>query len=138
MLENLHLGILIAAVGVIAYADHQALRYLNGTHPVLDRRRTMILHHAVWILLAGMILTGVALAWRGLGFYLAVPAFQLKLFFVGILVVNSFVITRIMPHAFAVPFAQLPAAQKRAMFVSGLASGTGWVGAIALGLYLFF
>lgn len=138
MLENLHIGILLVAVGIIAYADHQALGYLRGTHPVLDKRRTMILHHAVWALLGGMILTGLALAWRGLGFYLTVPAFQLKLFFVGILVVNSFVITRIMQHAFITPFAQLSSAQRRMMFVSGLASGIGWVGAIALGLYLFF
>lgn len=136
-MEELHVGILIIAACVIVYADHEAYLYLSGRVPLLDRRRTTMLHHAVWALLAGMILTGTLLASRSWSYFLSDPLFVLKLCLVGLLVANSFVINALMAHAFEVPFAQLSAARRRALIASGAASAIGWIGAASLGLYLF-
>lgn len=137
MLETLHVGILILAGGVILFADHDALGYLRGKTPLLDKRRTMAFHHAVWVLLAGMIATGALMAYPQWSDLWAEPLFRLKLCFVGILLINSFAITALMPVAFTTPFADLPSRRKAMLFVSGAASGLGWLGAIAIGLYLF-
>lgn len=137
MLGTLHVGILLVAAVVILYADHQAFEYLRGKVQVLDKRRTMMLHHAVWVLLAGMILTGVLMTYSFWGDLWALSEFRLKMFFVGALVVNSLFIHTFMHDAFTVPFTQLPRSRKYAMVASGAVSALGWLGAAGMGLYLF-
>jgi hypothetical protein len=91
----------------------------------------------VWVLLFGMIITGVLMAYPQWGDLWPEPLFRLKLSLVGLLFLNSFAITAIMPAAFETPFASLSRSHQTHMLISGAVSGLSWVGAIAIGLYLF-
>jgi cytochrome b subunit of formate dehydrogenase len=137
MLETLHIAILVLAGGVILFADHEAFGYLTGKTPILDRARTMLLHRLVWVLLFGMIITGVLMAYPQWSDLWPEPLFRLKLAFVVLLFTNSFVINAFMSHAFATPFRELPRSFKVLLIVSGGASALGWLGAAGIGLYLF-
>lgn len=138
MLAWLHIGIIVVTVCVVLYADHHAFRYLLGRERALDKSTTLRLHYTVWALLAGMLITGTALVWQGWAYYFSIPEFKLKLFFVAVLVVNSFVITSIMHAAFETPFAELPRSRQASFLLSGAVSTLGWAGAIATALYLFW
>lgn len=137
MLQTLHVGILIVAAVVILFADHEAFGYLSGRTPLLDRRRTMVLHHVVWVLLAGMIATGLSMAVPVWDYLWPEPLFRLKLAFVGVLILNSLVINALMSHAFETPFRELSRARQLLLFASGAASTIGWLGAAGVGLYVF-
>ena len=132
-----HLFGLAVSVVLIILADGYAMSWLRGKRETLSLAKLKKIHYAITASLGLMILSGLYMFWPARSDYLSLPLFKLKLFFVGILVINSFLIGRLMEVASQKPFRELSGVEKRKIFVSGVASAIGWAGAIFLGFYIF-
>ncbi|MBU6310483.1 hypothetical protein KGO06_00920 [Patescibacteria group bacterium] len=130
---TLHLAILVATVCGIVWADYLGWRYFRGEVVTLDRRVVSRLHTFVWFGLVGMVLSGAYLAYDRVAYLSGLPSFWLKMAFVLLLIVNSFVIHWLMQRAFEKPFAALPRHEQFLLMLSGAASTLGWVGAALIG-----
>jgi len=134
-MEELHLGILIVTILAIVWADHEGVAYMRGTKPTLDATHIQRVHWGISAGLLGMILTGALMVYPSWSFYASDPVFQLKMAFVGVLVINGIFIGKLMHVATQTPFAQLSSSQKTKLFISGGASATGWIGAFIIGMF---
>lgn len=132
----IHLGALLCAAVVVAIADHEALSWLRGKKETLSLKRLRILHAAVWVALIVLIASGAAMAWGMLTYLTGTAAFWIKMFFVLVLVVNSFFIGACMNVAAEKPFVALSKNERVPLFVSGAASAIGWVGAFVSALFM--
>jgi hypothetical protein len=134
-MSGLHVTILLATVVAILWSDHMGLAYMRGTTQTLNPIAVRRLHYAVWAGLIGMIITGIIMVAPAWGFFATDPVFWTKMFFVGVLVLNSFFIHSVMHVATTTPFAQLTNGQKTKLVASGAASAIGWLGAIIIGMF---
>jgi hypothetical protein len=134
-MEEVHLAVLLLTVVAIVWADHLGFQYFRGTRQTLPAHVVRGLHVAVAVGLAGMIGTGAWMALDRWGYLSTQPVFWLKLFFVGVLVVNALFITRLMQKATHTPFASLLPQERIVLFVSGALSTIGWVSAAVIGLF---
>jgi hypothetical protein len=135
-LEQMHVAILAITAVAIAIADHHGFQYVRGIVPLLDARRTAILHYIVWIGLLGMIATGALLVAPAFAYYASETVFLVKMCMVLALVINGVAIGILSRHAYRTPFAQLASTTKRALFVSGAISTTCWIGAAIIGFFV--
>lgn len=134
----IHIGACVSAILTIALADKQALSWVRGTKMTLDRMRLVRYHRITWACLIILIGTGIVLLYPLRDFLLGSPVFYLKIVFVSILFVNGFVIGRLMNIAADRSFASLSLRKRIPLFLSGIASSVGWVGAVMMALFLFF
>ena len=132
---QIHLTIFLVTAVFILYSDHLAFQYLRGKLETVPTRRGRSLHYIVLAGLIGMILSGAYMAYPAWEYYIALPEFQLKMAFVGILVMNSFFISRFLLVARATPFRDVPKNEKLKFYASGVASAVGWVGAAVIGYF---
>ena len=135
-LVSIHVGALFLLIPVILFADHEGFSWIRGKKETLNPKVMTILHRLVWIGLGVMILTGMILAWPLRDYLSNTPAFYIKMFFVFVLVVNSFFINRFMRVALERPYVSLTQEERRPLFISGAVSTISWVGAViaALGM----
>lgn len=132
-MTTLHLFFLaISAVFVLA-ADAHAFAYLRGTPPLLPGRSMGLISAGVWTGIIGLAASGAVMFWPDREYYLAEPAFLVKMAFVAALIVNGLAVIAVTKRAASVPFASLPPAWKAAMILSGGVSSAGWIGAAAIG-----
>jgi hypothetical protein len=134
-MEEVHLAILACTAVAILWADHMGFQYFRGTKQVLPLATVKRLHYAVWAGLIGMLVTGGIMASDRLTYLLAEPAFLAKMFFVGVLVVNSFFIATLLRKATEVPFVSLAQSDKVKLCISGGASTIAWVSAAVIGMF---
>lgn len=133
----IHLLILAVTVIGIVLADKYGLSWVRGTTPTLDSKKLNRYHWWVGIGLAGMILTGAAMAsGRPEDFNAQNYAFVAKLAFVGILVVNAFVIGALSKVATTRTYASLSTKEKIPLYLSAAASAIGWIGAITFAFFI--
>lgn len=132
---EVHLWILIVTAVAILISDYHGHAYVRGTMLLLPKRRMQWLHRIVWIGLLGMIGTGLYMAYPALSYYLAKPAFIVKMGFVAVLVINATLIGKLLSVASERPFAVLTADEKKKLFISGALSSICWVGAATIGLF---
>lgn len=134
-MEEVHLAILAITAIAILWANHEGLWYMLGKKQTLDATRMDRLHKAVFAGFWGMVITGAIMVWPGFSYYSADPAFQLKMVFVLMVLLNGFFIGTVMHTATHTPFAQLTSTQKTKLLLSGAASATGWIGAFIIGMF---
>ncbi|MDB5225189.1 MAG: hypothetical protein JWL87_141 [Candidatus Adlerbacteria bacterium] len=130
-------GLALAALGML-YADSQALAWLRGKKDVLLHQHILRAHHVVSVALSLIILTGLILFWPMRDYLLGQPLFWMKMAFVGALVINAFVIEKLMHLPTRGSFASLTKKQKIPLMLSGAVSAASWVGAAILALVLFW
>lgn len=135
-LVDVHLAVLAITALVILYSDHQGFGYFRGKKALLSPRFVHYSHWIVWVGLVAMIATGVGLVIPSWQVYLMDPAFQLKIGFVVVLVVNGFAIGKLAQVASVKPFALLPKREKRTLMISGSLSVIGWVSSSFIGYFL--
>lgn len=135
-LVSVHVGILFATVGVILFADKEAISWVLGKKEVLKENRIKTLHTLMWFGLLGMVTTGVFLFWPLKPYLLTQPVFFIKMFFVLVLVINGFFIGKLMGIATQRRYKDLGRKEKIPLFISGAISTVAWVGAIIGGLSL--
>ncbi len=132
-----HILILLATLYFIARSDWLGLQWMRGVKPTLELATLKKYHRNVSIGLVLMVLTGGTMAYFGLQRgAINLPALYVKLAFVAVLIVNSFVIGSHMKRASEVPFASLSANEKLMLYISGAASTLGWLGAIAAAFFI--
>ncbi len=121
---------------VIAYSDHQGYLYFRGKKRTLSMTFVEWSHRLVWIGLLLIIVTGAALALPAYEYYLTVPAFYVKIGFVGVLVMNAFAIGALAKKASITPFSELSAEERKTLFISGALSFCCWIGAATIGFFI--
>jgi hypothetical protein len=133
--ETLHLTALALTVLVIFYADHEGFQYFRGKKPLLSKKSVTWAHRLVWTGLILMILSGIGLVLPQWEYTLQEPSFYVKMGFVLVLVMNSFVIGKLAHVAVDRRFDELSSDIQKTLIVSGVLSGVGWVGAAIIGFF---
>lgn len=121
---------------LVLFADEQGLVWMLGKKERLSPRRIHLLHVLVSVGLAGIITTGVLMVLPWPEYYLTQMTFQIKMGFVGVLIVNAFFIGHLSHVATTRTFKNVPLTQRALILTSGTVSALGWLGAIVCGLLL--
>ncbi len=124
-------------LGVTAIADKDALYWVRGKKVTLDPRTVHAYHVLIWTGLVALVVTGSILFYPMRAHLLGNLLFDIKLIFVAMLMLNAFLIRRVMDLALEHPFAALDNADKRALFASGVISVFSWTCAAAIAFYMF-
>ncbi|MES2014692.1 MAG: hypothetical protein V4437_02660 [Patescibacteria group bacterium] len=133
----LHITFVFFSVGVILLADKEGFAWIRGKKETLNPKRLHLLHVLTWTGLLALIASGAILFLPRAKFLLTEPLFIIKMLFVAVLVVNAFLIGRLMHVATVRSFRTLAFSEKIQLFVSGAISTVSWAGVIVLALYLF-
>lgn len=123
----IHLVAFFVNAACVVSADTIGLMWMRGMRDTLNTPLIRWLHWCVWAGLAVSIVSGIALFKEASSYLLSQPAFLVKVGFVAVLVVNSFVISHHLRAAGREPWRALPVGTKRAMLVSAGISFLSWV-----------
>lgn len=132
-----HIIFVLFSVGVIFFADKEGFAWIRGKKETLDPKRLHVLHVLMWTGLLLLIASGLTLFLPQAQFLLREPFFIMKMLFVVVLIVNAFLIGRLMHVATVRSFRSLALKEKIQLFASGAISTMSWAGAILIALYLF-
>ncbi len=125
-------------IALIALADKEAFAWVRGKKQVLDKSLLHNIHVLTWMALLTLTITGAILFYPRWDYLLTQPLFLIKLLFVAVLFVNAILIGRLMEAATHRPFAELRWSEKLQLLASGGISFMAWLGALVLGLILFY
>ena len=132
----IHIGAFVITIIAVIIADLQALLWVIGKLSTLKRRPINVLHHMVSVGLFVSVSTGVFLFWPLREYLVTVETFWIKMVFVAVLIINSFVIARHMHVPTTQTFASLSAAQRRPLLMSGAVSAISWITVFVAALLL--
>lgn len=124
----IHIGAFFLTIAGVIAADIYGLRWISGHKQTLNEKTLHRLHLYVAHGLVAAITSGAIMFYPVADYLLTDPAFQLKMFLVLALVVNSFVIGKHMLLASSTPFKTLPNKTKITLVASGLVSSSAWIG----------
>lgn len=131
-----HVAILILTALIILRSDHLGYNWIRGQKKTLDKKVISQLHMYVWIGLALMIATGATLAYPLREYLLTNPRFYVKMWYVGMLVINGVAIGALSQIATTVEYRNVPKKQKITFLAVGAISTICWLGAILGGIFL--
>jgi hypothetical protein len=131
----LHLIALTYAAWNIVHADHMGLMWMRGKIQKLDSKLVTKYHKGTWIGLIFAILTGT-LAFFSARPFIVYPQFYIKMTFVAILIINSFVIGNLSKIPSEKTFLSLSTREKTPLFISGGLSTISWIGAAIMALFI--
>jgi hypothetical protein len=103
---------------------------------MLQRKRLTILHDVVGVGLVVSITSGFILFLPLREYLVTVEAFWVKLAFVLVLIINSFVIARHLHIPTSRTFVSLTKRERRPLLISGAASAVSWAAVFASALLL--
>lgn len=132
-----HILVLCYTVVYIAFSDREAFAWLTGKKETLDGATILKYHHRVLVGLCLMIATGLYMFWPMRTFLLGSTAFQFKMLFVAVLLINSFIIGSLIKVATTRSYRSLSAQEKVPLFISGTVSTISWLGAAIFAFFLF-
>lgn len=143
MIENLfplilmlHIGTLFVIGGLMLATDFSVLKWIQGSLPMLPHQKTLRLHRFIWGGLITLLITGILLFYPYKDFLVTLTAFRIKIAFVGLLILNSFYIGKVLPLGTTQTFISLSPSQKTNLFISGSMSVVCWIGATITGMML--
>lgn len=132
----LHIGILLFIIWNIYKADHMGFYWILGKIEKLNASIVKKYHRNIFFGLIGMVITGI-------GLYIPLreklsgsTAFKIKMAFVIVLFINSFVIYRFMPIASEKKHSELSMKEKLPLMMSSVISTLSWVGALIAVMFL--
>jgi hypothetical protein len=131
-----HLTILTLTGALILFSDWMAFTWWSGRVQTLDLKTLTRAHYGVAAGLTLMILTGSFMALGRVDELLYNPAFWIKMTFVGILIINSFVIGSHLKTVTSKPYVALSDSERMWILISGAVSTIGWLGTITAALFL--
>lgn len=139
-MEDIFLPLHLLTLAFVAWnvfrADHLGLSWMRGKVMVLDVAKVGKYHKNIWIGLGLMVFTGLFLFWPLSEYLLTRPQFYMKMWFVGVLVINGLAIGRLNKIAQVKAFSALTSKEKLPLLMSGIISTLGWLGAALGGLFL--
>lgn len=136
VLLPVHVGILLFIFWNIFKADHSAFSWIRGKVNTLNAVKMKKLHDNVFYGLIGMTITGIGLYLPLQEKLSASPAFKIKMAFVAVLFINSFVIYKLMPTASEKKYSELSTKEKLPLLISGVVSTLSWIGALIAVMFL--
>lgn len=131
-----HLLSLVFVAWNMFSADKLVFAWFRGALQTVDADRIRTYHNRMWIGLLLMIITGMLLFLPQRETLLQTPAFFVKMFFVGLLVINGFVIGELSRVVSKKPYSSLTKKEKIPLLLSGGVSLVGWLGAVILAFFL--
>ncbi|MDI9325470.1 MAG: hypothetical protein QM526_01645 [Alphaproteobacteria bacterium] len=133
----IHIVALIIVIITIIRADIYMAAWVTKRTIVLSHLTIKKIHEITSWLLIIMILSGATMVWNisPLYFFLN-PLFLLKMFFVLCLIINSFVIGRLMRIVTEKTFARTTKQERMSLFISGGVSVLSWVSTIFLAFFI--
>ena len=132
----IHIGAFIVTITAVVIADLHALLWVLGKISMLQRKRLTILHDVVGVGLVVSITSGFILFLPLREYLVTVEAFWVKLAFVLVLIINSFVIARHLHIPTSRTFVSLTKRERRPLLISGAASAVSWAAVFASALLL--
>jgi len=132
----LHIGAFIVTITAVIIADLQALLWVRGRLLTLQGSRLKVLHNVISTGLLVSITSGFLMFLPLRGYLVTVEAFWVKMAFVGVLIINGFVIARHMHIPTTRTFSSLSKKERRPLFLSGAASGVSWIAVFVSALLL--
>ena len=132
----IHIGAFILTITAVIIADLHALLWARGKLPLLESRRLQMLHNAVSTGLLVSITSGFIMFLPLREYLVTVEAFWVKLAFVLVLIINSFVIARHMHVPTSRTFTSLTKQERRPLLISGAVSTISWIIVFASALLL--
>ncbi len=137
MILPFHILSLLVTLYFIVRSDLLAVQWVRGKSPMLDLDRLKRYHYAVAVGLIAMIITGVSMAIPAVNSgSIYTTSLAIKLSFVALLIVNSFVINKHLVIPSKKKFVELSNREKYILFASGAASTIGWLGALIAAFFL--
>lgn len=127
---TLHIATALCLLATVLFSDLKALLWMRGKVNTLPYKLLVRLHQIVYGGLVVMLTTGLYMFWPVQSYLLTQPAFQLKMLFVFLLLINSILIGKHLRLASTSSFRELAAKQKFLLLFSGAVSFTSWVGAL--------
>ena len=127
---TIHIITALCLLATVLFSDFKALLWMRGKVETLPHKLLVRLHHVVYGGLVVMLATGLYMFWPVQSYLLTQPAFQLKMLFVFLLLINSIFIGKHLRLASTNSFTDLTSKQQFTLFFSGAVSFTAWVGAL--------
>jgi hypothetical protein len=131
-----HILSLCFVAWTIFLSEREALAWFREEKETLDKEKLQKYHRRMWVGLVFMIATGSVLFWPDRDILPSIHAFQLKMFFVFCLLLNAFVLGKLMPIAAARSYKSLSRKEKMPLMVSGGISLLCWLGAFISAFFL--
>lgn len=131
----IHIISLIYTMFNVAKADHMGFKWISGRVSVLDEKKVSKYHKGAWIGLILMIVTG-SLIFSVVKANILYPQFYIKMGFVGALIVNGFVIGKLLKTSTKKSFASLSMQERIPFVLSGAVSTISWLGAATMALFI--
>lgn len=131
-----HISAFVVTIVAVVLADLYALLWAIGKCPTLHRRYVVGLHYIVGTGLVTSIVSGVLMFWPLREYLITVEAFWVKIVFVVVLIINSFVISSHMYIPTTQTFSSLSPKERRPLLLSGAVSAISWITVFAAALLL--
>jgi hypothetical protein len=131
-----HIGAFVVTITGVILADLYALLWVIGKFPTLQSRYLTGLHYVVGTGLLVSITSGFLMFWPLREYLVTVEAFWVKVVFVMVLIINSFVISAHMHIHTTQTFSSLSKTQRLPLFLSGATSAISWVTVFVAALLL--
>jgi hypothetical protein len=135
-IKFLHIIFIVITIAMVLYTDEQALSWVLGRKQYLDAKRVALLHRAIALGLAALLVTGGLMYAQAAPAYLSNPTFIVKMVAIAALILNTYAISRFAPVATVRTFKELSSAQRMPLLVSGVVSFVGWAATVLAGLFL--
>lgn len=120
----------------IVLADREAFAWMRGTKQTLNLKTLLRYHRMVYVGLGLMILTGATMFTLAYDELIVSPAFYVKMTFVGILIINSFFVGKLLPVAATRAYASLTKEERWPLMRSAIISTACWVGAAVTAFFI--
>lgn len=131
----LHILSLVYAAWNILHADHMGFNWMRGKVEKLDTLTVAKYHRGTWVGLILAIITGI-LAFLSVRSEIIYPQFYVKIGFVSVIVINSFLIGSLSKIPTRKTFDSLSKKEKLPLILSGGFSFLSWGGALIMALFI--
>ena len=132
----IHIGAFVITITAVIIADLHALLWVLGKLPTLQKSRIAAMHYIVSTGLMVSVTSGFLLFLPLSKYLVTVEAFWVKMAFVAVLIINSFVIARHMNTPATRTFLSLTKQERLPLVISGAASAISWIMVFASALLL--
>jgi hypothetical protein len=135
-LLQIHLTAVFTTLALVIISDLHGLLWVLGKMETLPKKRMELFHRAVWVGLITVMTAGFSMFIFSPEYLLSLPAFQFKVIFILMLIINAFFIGKHLQVAHDRAFASLTSKEKATLLVSGAVSTLGWIGAYTCAQFL--
>jgi len=135
-LLQIHITAVFTTLAFVIISDLHGMWWVLGKTQTLPQKRMRFLHYAVWVGLLITMSAGFCMFITYPSYLLSLPAFQLKLVFIGFLVINALFIGKHMQTACTQPWSTLSSKERKVLLLSGAVSTLGWIGAYTCAQFL--